>query len=331
MTRRHQRRGPRLVARGLAGAALNMRIPELRALAGRRLAVLAVALVCISCTAPAAQESHPPSGTAAATATAGVTPTAAQTPSLTPIAASSASPSVLTGFQYSDVLRVEVNGLAVRQAPLLTSPLAQAYRFDGVRNVPLGDVRLNAGDFVSVHLGPLPVGDTVWYLVRPAEDARLGYSTVAWDAGSGVGPGDPGWVAASVGLNQYLTLQRRPEASEIEQSLPVGVTVSGTGDYESGPQPRHDMFLFNWAAAVIDGSARCAFSVTLLPDDGSEPVAVAVQTSTTNVAQGALQGPAAVASTPWAPTPAGGPGHSFTVSIKSGCAWAVGLHSLAHD
>ena len=245
--------------------------------------------------------------------------------------APSASATVLVGFQYGDILRVEVNRLAVRQAPLLSSPLAQGYRFDGVSNVPTGDIRLNPGDFVSVHLGPLQVGDTIWYLVRPAKGGGSTAAPVAWDAGSGVGPGDPAWVAASVGADQYLTLDRRPETSEIEQFLPVGITMSGTGDGESESQPRHDMFLFNWAAAVIDDSAPCAFSVTLRPDDGTDPPVVAAQASTPNVAQGALQGPGAVASTPWAPTPAGGLGHSFTVSVKSGCAWSVGLHSLAHD
>jgi len=240
---------------------------------------------------------------------------------------------VITGFQYSDILRVEVNGLAVRQAPSLTSPLAQGYRNDAVTMVPTGDVRLNAGDFVSVHLGPLPIGDTVWYMVWPAEDARLHYSpTATWDSNGDietVGGSDPAWVAASVSEDQYLTLYQRPSTSEIEQFLPVGLTLSGMGDYESEPQARHDLFLFNWAAAVDDHPSPCAFSVTLVPEDGAEPV-VAIETSTSDVAQGPLGGPGAVPSTPWGPS-AGSSWDSFTVSITSGCTWTVGLHALHHD
>src|SRR5688572_7537518 len=60
--------------------------------------------------------------------------------SATPTSTPSASSLVFTDFNYPDVLRVEVNGLAVRQSPSLTSPLAQGSRFDGVTIVPTGDV-----------------------------------------------------------------------------------------------------------------------------------------------------------------------------------------------
>jgi hypothetical protein len=232
-----------------------------------------------------------------------------------------------TDFQYWDILRVEVSGPAVREAPMLSSHLLQAVPVGGVpAGEPLGDVRLDAGDFVSVHLGPLPIGDTVWYLVWPAEDARLGYSTVWWDDVPVDGGVRPGWVAASVGKDQYLTLYRRSETSPIEQGFLV---VSGTGDHESGPQARHDLFAFNWAVAVDDSPSPCAFSVTLVPEDGAAPV-VAVETSTTDVKQGAMSGSGSQVETPWGPS-AGGSWDSFTVSISSGCTWAVGLWPAGHD
>jgi len=123
-------------------------------------------------------------------------PTSSRDPSSVPSGAPSVNPSLIIGFLFSDILAVEVNGLAVRVAPTLTSPLAQGV---GENAEPMGDVRLGVGDFVSVQLGPLPIGEIVWYLVWPAEDARLGYSTLWWDTNGDDPDGgvNPGWVAAS--------------------------------------------------------------------------------------------------------------------------------------
>ena len=193
--------------------------------------------------------------------------------------------------------------------------LAQGRGLDGSA---LGDVRLNVGDFVSVQLGPLPIGDTVWYQVWPAEDARLNYSTVWWDTG---------WVAASVGADQYLVLHRRPEPSEYESWPPGGphaLMVSGTGDYTSGPQPRHDLFRLDWALALDDYPPPCSFSVTLVPESGAEAV-VAIATSTSEVELGP-----SFPNTPWGAS-AGDSWDTFTVSIRTECTWAVGLWPEAHD
>jgi hypothetical protein len=243
------------------------------------------------------------------------------TPSHAPTATATTQPSdpaLFTGFQYSDIVRVEVNGLAVRHEPSLTSPLVQGIRVVGVpAPEPIGEVRLNPGDFVSVHLGPLPIGDIVWYLVRPAEDGRLGYSTISWE----------GWAAASVGQDQYWTLHRRPAPEEYESWPPGGphtFMVAGTGDYDSGPQPRHDLFVLTWAIAADDHPAPCAFSVSLVPENDATGVVV-VETSTSDVEQGPT-----FPSTPWGPS-AGGSWDSFTVSIRSGCTWAMTLWPGAHD
>lgn len=305
----------------------------------RAVGIMATALLAIGCAAPAAQVSQGPSATHGAWTTASPAPeTPAQTtaappatPTPTPATAPSASPPVSTGFQYADILRVEVDGLAVREAPSLTSPLAQGYRAVEGSVEPTGDVRLDAGYLVSVHLGPLRSGDLVWYLVWPAVDGRLHYNPGPWWDSNGdfgtVGGVDPGWVAGSVGDDQYVTLFRRPEPHEIDQNV---VMVSGTADYESGPQPRHDLWGFNWAVAATDNASPCAFSVTLEPDEGGAEPVVAVEASTDDVAQGPVTGPGSQISLPWGPS-AGGPWDSFAVSIKSGCSWAVYLRLHGHD
>lgn len=183
----------------------------------------------------------------------------------------------------------------------------------------------------SVELGPLTVGDVVWYLVWPAEEARLHYSTVSWDTeGDGpVGGVNPGWVAASVGAYQYISLYRpfHPSESAWPAGGPMTLMVSGTGDYVSEPLVQHDLYLFDWAAAVHDLPAPCSFSVTLLPEDGAEAVVV-IETSVAG--QGPVSGPAGVVDTPWG-ADGGDVGDAlFTVSVRSGCAWAVKLEPLAH-
>ncbi len=156
---------------------------------------------------------------------------------------------------------------------------------------------------------------------------------VWWDSNGDfatVGGVDPGWVAASVGEEQHLTLYRPTDPSEYA-SWPAGgpmtLMVAGTGDYVSEPQVQHDLFDFDWAAAVHD--APCPFSVTLLPGNGAGPL-VAIETSIADVDQGPMSGPASVVDAPWAAS-AGDPGDPlFTIAVRSDCAWAVKLTPLPH-
>jgi len=281
------------------------------------------------------------SGSPSAIATATSSASASVAPGVTPasmapsfVGAPSVSPSAFTGFEYADILRVEVNRLAVRVAPSRSSPLVQAYRVVGVpAPEPLGDVRLNAGDSVTVELGPLPIGDTTWYLVWPAENPSGSYGGGAWStAPDNVGTSNPGWVAASVGQDEYLAFSRRPEPSEYESFPPDGpriLSISGNGNYDSGPQVRFDLYSFKWAVAIGDQPAPCAFAVRLLPEDGSEPV-IGIERFTAGVDQGPMSGPGGILAPPWGPS-AGGAWDTFTVSIRSGCTWTVGLVPLAHD
>ncbi len=251
-------------------------------------------------------------------------------PTATPVSTPSAGPlgpAVVTGAGFSDILMVEVNGLAVRVSPTLSSPLAQ-----GIERT--GDVRLDAGDYVSVELGPLLIGDVVWYLVWPAEDARLNYSTLWWDTNGDdpVGGVNPGWVAAAVGEDQYLSLYRPTDPSEYT-SWPAGgpmtLMVSGSGDYVSEPHVQHDRFSIRWAVAVQHQAAPCSFSVALLPEDGAEPVVV-IDTSVDDVIEGPVPGPTGVVHAPWGAS-AGDLGDLFRVVVRSGCAWTLKLTPLPHD
>lgn len=277
-----------------------------------------------------------PSASAAATASAGAV--ASVVPSFVApsfVGAPSVNPSIFTGFQFFDILRVEVTRLAVRVEPTRSSSLLHGYQpVEGSAPEAVGEVRLNPGDFVQVRLGPLSIGDTIWYLVQPAPDPTGSYSGPIWSISSDGLVGSPGWVAAAVGKDQYLTLDRRPDASEYESwfglpDSPRILGISGSGNYDSGPQARHDMCAFTWAVALGDAPAPCGFAVRLLPDDASEPV-VAMERSTAGFDHGPMDGPDSVLDTPWPGSPGGTTG-TFTVSIRSGCTWTIGLHPLAHD
>jgi hypothetical protein len=116
---------------------------------------------------------------------------------------------VLEGFAWNDILRVEVNRLAVRTAPYTDMPLATGWVWNGNEYTPIGELRLGAGDFVSVDLGPLEIGDITWYRVWPAEGGQLNYSTVNWDGkNNGGDTNEAGWVAAAAGSEIYMTLAR---------------------------------------------------------------------------------------------------------------------------
>jgi hypothetical protein len=313
-------------------------------IARRGATVLAVAVIASGCAGPAAQVSQgqsdsPTPATASPSASnAPSAPALVESPSVEPSApvASTPAPSV-TDFGYSDVLQVNVDGLAVRSGPSVTSSLAKVYRWNGETHVAIGDARLSAGDYVSVELGPLQIGDTVWYLVWPAEDARLHYNPGgSWDANGDFetdGSNDPGWVAASVAQDQHLTLYRPTDPSEYE-SWPEGgprtLLASGTGDYLSEPLVQHDMYDFDWAAAVQDRPVPCSFSVTLLPEDGAEPV-LAIEAAVADTDVGPVSGIEGIVDTPWAGS-AGQTGDPlFRVSVRSECTWTLKLAPLAHD
>lgn len=264
----------------------------------------------------------PASPTATSTGTVAATESSssrAPTPSPSEVAASG---EVLEGFARNGILRVAVNRLAVRVAPYTNMPLATGWTLDGKS---IGEVRLNVGDYVSVDLGPVKIGDTTWYRVWPAEGGQLHYSTVSWDTkNNGSNPVEPGWVAAAVGDVAYLTLHEGVEPDPTFSGLPL--LVSGTGGYLSGPLESTDLFVLQWVYLIDGQTAPCDFTVTLAPDGGGEEV-VAVDTSTvgffeeSRVVLGAGDG-----------TPIVGTGFEpFRLGVTSGCEWSLRLEPQPHD
>ena len=257
-----------------------------------------------------------------------VEPSAPPSPSHRP----SASPSVavptgevLKGFAVDDVLRVEVNDLAVRVKPYLNQPLATASTFDGAKWNVIGPLRLDAGDYVSVDLGPVKIGETTWYRVFPAEGGRLHYSTVNWDTNGTIdGAMEAAWIAESVGPDVYLALHQANQPEPWMSGLPL--LVSGAGNYVSGPLQSTDLFILNWVYLIDDQLAPCDFRVTLAAIGGGEGV-VAVDASTIGAFEegsvGLGQGDG---------TPVAGEGvDTFELRVASGCEWTLRLEPLPHD
>lgn len=249
--------------------------------------------------------------------------------SLTPSLQPAPTPILHAGFQYSDILKVQVDRLPARVQPTRTAALAHAYDLSGPAPVDGGLVRLSKGDFVSVELGPLPIGDTVWYLVWPAPGNKLHPGGLEWYTSPPPGGSPvPGWVAASVGASVYMSLERRPAKSEIEAYAAVGLNVAARGSYESVSQPRHDRFLIDWAAAAPVAGTACAFNVSLVPSDADFTPEAPIKASTTTVKTSSLSGFGATV--PWLPIPAGA-WDTFMVAVASTCDWAIRFIRLEHD
>jgi hypothetical protein len=307
-------------------------VRELRTNAPRRLlGVLGVIAIVAGCASPVASPG-------ASSGTAGpidsgplLTPPPTLSPTDAPAGPSSSpgSPGTVTtdGFHFDDILKIQVNRLAVRTAPTKTARLVHQYLILGTKASDLGEVRLNTGNFVKVQLGPLQVGNITWYLVWPASGAKLDDQTTNWyDQAPLAGQPVPAWIATAVGTAKYVTLERRPTSAQIEAIEAPGLVVAGTGNYVSAPMPRHDAFLFWWAATITGTATTCAFKVQLVPDDLDFDPLTGVDTSTTSVNAAAVAG----ASLPWV-VASSSTWAMFTVQITSSCRWAIRLIRLEHD
>jgi hypothetical protein len=268
-----------------------------------------------------------PSASPSATPGDSVEQSASSLPSDQPSASSSVAATtgeLLEGFHLDDILRVEVNGLAARTGPYTNMPLTTGWTWNGSGYDSIGDVRLNVGDFVSVELGPVKIGDTTWYRVWPAEAGVLHYSTVIWNANGVVDGHRPAWVAAAVGTDVYLTLHEASHPEPWMSGLPL--LVAGTGNYISGPLQSTDLFTLDWVYLIDDQLAPCDFRVALGAVGGGEEV-VAVDASTTGafeeggVGLGKADG-----------TPVAGEGvDPFELRVASGCEWTLRLEPQPHD
>jgi hypothetical protein len=284
-----------------------------------RLRWLALGVLLAGCASNDPATSASPSSEASGSAS----PSTSSAPPSTAAPPSVAEPTgeLLEGYGLFDLLQAEVDALAVRVAPDTQAPLATGYRlFDGTS---IGDVRLNTGDYVTVDLGPLQLGETTWYRVWPAEGGRPGYSTILWDTqNNGANPVEPGWVAASVGSDEYLSLYHEaPEFDPVAAGLPAPLLISGIGDYLSGPQDGFDLFALYWAHAIDEQVAPCDLTVTMVAVNGGASFAPVDVSLTGAFDEGqehinfASHGPI-------------GP---YQVSVSSGCEWSLHLEALGHD
>ena len=206
-----------------------MRIPELRVNAGRRSPlVLAAALVCIGCAAPAAQESQAPSNIPARTPSASASATTTPTPSATSEPSATPSPtSSPTADHYSagDVLAVTGDGLAVREGPATAYTVLAATRWDDSGSEVLGSpYRLVAGEQLVVGQGPLTIDGRDWYAVAHSDDS------IQWTAIDEPESGIYGWIAANEGEADFVRLVA-------EGSDPCCFVQSGVGSATTAVVP----------------------------------------------------------------------------------------------
>jgi|GEM_PF-3544776 hypothetical protein len=309
-------------------------VSELRTNARRRLiGALGVMAIVAGCSSPVTSPRASPEGTTAPIDTGALlTPPPTLSPTKTPGVGSTEvppSPGTVTtnGFHFDDILKIQIDKLAVRTAPTKTARLVHQYLILGTTASDLGEVRLNTGNFVKVQLGPLQVGNITWYLVWPAAGATLDDQTTNWyDQAPLAGQPVPAWIATAVGSTKYVTLERRPTTAEIEAVDAPGLVIAGTGNYVSAPMPRHDAFLFYWAATITGTATTCPFKVQLVPDDADFEPLTALDTSTTSV----KAAPVAGSALPWA-VAGSSTWVNFTLEITSSCRWAIRLVRLEHD
>jgi hypothetical protein len=306
-------------------------VSEVRTYARRRLiGAVVVAAVLAGCSGPVASPGASPATTMLETGTPSVegptiSPSAA--PTVAPTDAPSPGTVITDGFHFDDILKIQVNRLAVRTAPTKTARLVHQYLILGTTASDLGEVRLNKGNFVKVQLGPLQVGSITWYLVWPAANAKLDDQTTNWyDQAPMAGSPVPAWIATAVGSTKYVTLERRPTAAQIKAVEDPGLVAAGTGNYTSPPMPRHDAFQLYWAITSPGAGAECPFKVSLVPDDADFTGLDIVATSTSSVKVSPLNG----AAEPW-PEAGISSWSTFTLEITSTCRWAIRLIRLEHD
>jgi hypothetical protein len=280
----------------------------------RPIPVLALALLVACAGQPGSSPSASTVPSVEATPTSSLEPTDGPTPS------ASATPQAL-GFDYTDILRIEVDNLAVRTAPFTSSPLATAWR----NGEMIGEARLGAGDYVSVELGPLQIGDTTWYRVWPAENAELNFSTIDWDTkGDGPNPVEPGWMATDVGDETYVSLFRPADVTPTVEGLPL--LLSGTGNVESEPFEGFDLYLLDWAYVIDGQDAPCDFAVELTSADDGDSVDVVASSTIGAFEEGA--------------NPIGAGDRNpiigeeiapLVLKVRSDCEWSLRFDARPHD
>ena len=290
----------------------------------RTLLVLCLLILasCASTPTPTPTPTPSPAGASAPPAEGSSEPSAEASSSASPEA--SAPSAILPEYSYQDILQIEVDRLPVYVAPLSRMPLATAWR-DGTTEV--GDVRLDSGTFVSVDLGPLQIGETTWYRVRPAENGQLDVSNMVWDTKfDGPNGVEPGWIEAAVGDEERVSLFEEAVHQPFLEGLPL--LASATGDLETDTFEAYDKYLIQWAYASVDEQpAHCGFYVALLNPDRSASLVVLDQG---RAGVGAFhEGIAEIGAGDGVPVVGEDFGSLFLL-VASGCTWSIRLEGEPH-
>jgi hypothetical protein len=218
------------------------------------------------------------------------TPTERPAPTASPTHTASASPSASVAsatpeppgspplFRAGDLVATAIDGLRVRQRPTVSAAVLTGL--------------LPANATLEVVMGPLPVEDLAWYLVRDADPDEPGF--------------EEGWVAAGVEPDPFLvaTGERNADSTSV-------ASFAQTGDAEYGPVTIGEGdHAIRWVALDPDRE-RCQFSVSLAAGS-ADPVPAMRATIGNDVVPGTLQ--------PNAFDALGVRGQAF-VTVSSDCAW----------
>jgi hypothetical protein len=244
------------------------------------MALLAAVVLLAACTLPPLETATPsPTPTPVPTITASPLPS----PTDPPVSASAEptpDPAAIPDFAAGEIVASLIDGLRVRQRPGVDAVIAT------------GLLPLNAE--LEVVMGPFPVDDFGWYLVRDADPADPEFTE--------------GWVAAGYEPDPFLRATGRAA-----EETPYVVAMAATGDAEEGPiEIGEGDHAIRWIARDPEGE-RCTFAVSLAPP-GAEPVQTIRATVGSGIDRGTLQ-PQTFASL-------GVRGTAF-VSVVSDCAWAL--------
>lgn len=240
--------------------------------------VVAMVVLLVACTLPPLES---PTQRPSPTPTLTPTPTASPSPEpATPSAEPTPDPAAIPDFAPGEIVASLIDGLRVRQRPGLNAVIAT------------GLLPLDAE--MEVIMGPFPVDDFGWYLVRDADPAEPQF--------------DEGWVAAGYEPEPLLRATGRA-APEV----PYLAAMAATGDAEEGPiEIREGDHAIRWIARDPE-AARCSFAVSLAPP-GGDPVQTIRATVGSGIDRGTLQ--------PQTFDALGVRGTVF-VSVVSDCAWAL--------
>lgn len=176
------------------------------------------------------------------------------------------------------IIRVLVDGLAVRTGPGSGFPLLAAYRYPD--RFVTDELRLGSGHFLVVEHGPIVVNGIPWLMVynvqQPGETSD---DKLNWDADGDEFHTDYGWIAgAGIDGNAYVVEDEFPTNPNDPVYGPgpgAYVIQTGTGSATTDAFDLYAAPVVSWVAADPEGGT-CTMTLTL------EPTGETLSTETVN-------------------------------------------------